>query len=330
MNQCINQPDRFVDESLEGILLAYPQFYEMAQNDCHAVVHRTTQPHVCIVTGGGYGHLPLFLGYVGDGLCDGVAVGNVFTSPSAESIMHAVHALKPQKGVLFLFGNYFGDTMNFEMAAEMLSDEDIPSCIVKASDDLASAPREQFEERRGIAGILFAYKVAGAAASAGYSLDQVERVVKRAIACTATFGVAFSSCTLPGKPHPMFELADGEMEIGMGIHGEPGVRHGTLEKSEALAEELSASVVKDLDLQADDEVAVLINGLGSTSREELFVCYRDVHRYLTVGGIRISRSFVGEYATSIDMAGLSVSLIRLDDEIKKLLAMEASSPFVHF
>ena len=330
MNQCLNSTNAFVDESLEGILLAYPHFYQKAEGDCHAIIHNAVSNKVCIVTGGGYGHLPLFRGYVGDGLCDGVAVGNIFTSPSCDSILNVVNALQPQKGVLFLFGNYFGDTMNFEMAAETLEDEGIPCRIVKASDDIASAPRAQYDERRGIAGILFAYKIAGAASAAGYSLEQVERCVKQVIAHTASFGVAFSSCTLPGKPQRMFELDEGDMEIGMGIHGEPGVRRGKMVTSKELADELSESVIKDLGLKQEDEIAVLVNGLGSTSREELFVFYRDVHKQLSEKKFRISKSFVGEYATSMEMAGLSISILNLNDEMKQLLAMDASSPFVHF
>lgn len=330
MNKCLNQPRLFVDQSLEGILMAYSSFYKRGGKDCHAIIHPVSGPKVKIITGGGYGHLPVFLGYVGDGLCDGVAVGNVFTSPSCESILNAVHALDPKQGVLFLFGNYFGDTMNFEMASEVLAQEGIAVRTVKMSDDIASAPRNDYTNRRGIAGITFAYKIAGACAAAGKSLEEVERVTLETVENTASFGVAFSSCILPEQEQPIFTIAEGEMEIGMGIHGEPGIAHAPMQTSAVIAKRLSDTVAEDLKLQSGEQIAVLVNGLGSTSREELFVFYRDIQRLLDARGLIIARAFVGEYATSLEMAGLSLSILRLNEERERYLNATVYTPFISF
>jgi dihydroxyacetone kinase-like protein len=330
MKKCMNDTDLFVDESLSGILAAYRGFYEIGGKDLRAVIHPSTDDKVIIVTGGGYGHLPLFLGYVGDGLCDGVAVGNVFTSPSCKTILNATHALKPSKGVLYLFGNYFGDTMNFEMACEELESEGIPSQILKMSDDVASSPRDMFEERRGVAGILFAYKIAGACAKQGKSLEEVVRITRKTIVSTATFGVAFSSCMIPGQEKPIFDLDEEDMEIGMGIHGEPGVRRGKMRESSSIAQELCHAVTKDLSLRETDRVAVLVNGLGATSREELYIFYLDAERILAKEGLEIAKVFVGEYATSMEMSGLSLSLVKLDDELEYYLNEPAYSPLACF
>jgi phosphoenolpyruvate---glycerone phosphotransferase subunit DhaK len=330
MKKCMNGTDLFVDESLSGILAAYRGFYEIGGEDLRAVIHSSANDNVIIVTGGGYGHLPLFLGYVGDGLCDGVAVGNVFTSPSCKTILNVTYALKPSKGVLYLFGNYFGDTMNFEMACEDLELKGIPSQIVKMSDDAASAPRDMFEERRGIAGILFAYKIAGACAQQGKSLEEVVRITRKTVANTATFGVAFSSCMIPGQDRPIFEMDELDMEIGMGIHGEPGIRRGKMQESACIAQELCHAVTNDLSLKETDRVAVLVNGLGATSREELYIFYRDIERILVKKGLETAKVFVGEYATSMEMSGLSLSLIRLDDELEYYLKEPAYSPLICF
>lgn len=326
----MNDAQRFEEESLEGILAAYRGFYDSGKGNVRAIVHKGSHDKVRIVTGGGYGHLPLFLGYVGDGLCSGAAVGNVFTSPSCETILDTVRALRPEKGVLFLFGHYFGDVMNFEMACGELAAEGIPTQTVTMADDIASAPREQFQDRRGIAGILFAYKIAGACAAAGCSLSEVTRVAKDVVENTASCGVAFSSCSLPDQAGPIFELNEGDMEIGMGIHGEPGVRRGKMRSSEALANELCDAVAQDLSLRSGQRVGVLVNGLGGTSREELFIFYRDAERILRQKGLHIARAFVGEYATSMEMAGLSLSLIRLDEERESYLNAAAYTPFASF
>lgn len=331
MKKCMNHSDNFVDESLRGIYKAYPNFYREANEDIRAVVHQSKKERkVSIVTGGGYGHLPLFLGYVGDGLCDGVAVGNAFTSPSCETIQNITNAVENKNGVLYLFGNYFGDGMNFDMAAEFAELEGIQTAIVKVSDDLASAPRENYTERRGIAGIVYAYKLVGACADSGASLEEVKRIAEKVVANTATFGVAFSSCTLPGADGPVFEISDEDMEIGMGIHGEPGVRRGKMMTSKELADELCPAVLKDLSIVEGDRISVLVNGLGNTSREELFILYNDVFEILKEKGITVVKALVDEFATSFEMSGVSISILKLDAETEPLLLEPAYTPFVNF
>lgn len=330
MNKIMNQPESFVDESLEGIVLAHGDMLKFAEGNNRAVVRADApvQGKVAIVTGGGYGHLPVFLGYVGKGFCDGVAVGNVFTSPSCDAIVDAAKAANSGAGVLFLFGNYMGDSMNFDMASEMLEMEDIPTAIVKAADDIASAPRETFHERRGVGGIFFPYKLAGAKAERMASLEEVRALAEEVCANVATLGFSMSSCQLPGAPKPIFEISDTEMELGMGIHGEPGVERTTMKTSAELAQILTERLCADLSLQSGDEVAVLVNSLGATSKEELYILYKDLYARFQKAGIQVSKVFVGEYATSLEMLGASVSVLKLNEEFKSLLADEAHTPFV--
>lgn len=330
MKKCMNNPDDFVDESLKGICAAYPGFYVQANNDPRAIIHPAKKDKVQIITGGGYGHLPVFLGYVGDGLADGVAVGSTFTSPSSESILNTTRALAPSKGVLYLFGNYMGDTMNFEMSMETLQSEGMQVIIRKTSDDIASAPRSDYAERRGIAGIVYAYKIAGAMADSGASLEEVAAICDRVAANTATFGVAFSSCTLPGMIAPIFDLPESDMEIGMGIHGEQGVRRGKMHSAKSLADELCKALFDDLGIRKGDRVSILVNGLGATSREELYILFNDLDSILQNQGVRNVKTYVGEYACSLEMAGLSITILKLDDELQRLLLAPAYTPFVSF
>jgi dihydroxyacetone kinase len=332
MKKLMNQPSDFVDQSIRGILAAYPNQYTTCPDDLRAF-YRKQSPvagKVAIVTGGGFGHLPIFLGYVGPGLCDGVAVGNVFTSPSCEAILDVSRAVNSGSGILFLFGNYTGDGMNFAMAKDMLEMEDIASEIVTASDDLASSPRNTWQDRRGIAGIVFAYKIAGAAADAFKSLEEVKRITEKALENIASFGVAFTSCTLPDIGRPIFEIGDDEMEIGMGIHGEPGIRRGKLQTSQELAKQLTQAVISDLSLHSGDSVAVLVNGLGATSREELYIFYNDISKELAEAHLKVHKVFVDEFGTSLEMAGASLTLLKLDDELTTYLDAAASTPFANF
>ncbi len=331
VKRCMNRSEGFVDDSLNGIYRAHKGYYESAGGDVRALVHRGAQTRrVGIVTGGGFGHLPVFLGYVGDGLCDGCAVGNVFTSPSCDTILAASRAVAREDGVLFLFGNYFGDSMNFEMAGELLADEGIHTSIVKVSDDLASAPRDAWQERRGIAGISLIYKIAGAYADRGASREELALLLNGAIERLSTFGVAFSSCTLPDADHPIFEILDTDMEIGMGIHGEPGISRAKMVSSNELAAILSQKLVQDQQLASGDRLAVLVNGLGATSREELYILYGDIEDKLQATGAKIVKAYVGEYATSLEMAGLSVSVLKLDQTLESLLDQPAITPFAAF
>lgn len=330
MKKLINDPLQVVDETISGILKAYPGHLRMAKESSRALV-RADAPingKVAICTGGGSGHIPIFLGYVGPGFLDGVSVGNVFSSPSSDDMLAATKEVNGGSGVLYLFGNYSGDVMNFEMAAEMAGMDDIPVRISLAADDVASAPRSEKERRRGIAGIFFAYKIAGAKADTMASLDEVKSVADLVIDSTCTMGVALGPCTIPAVGKPNFTIADDEMEIGMGIHGEPGIERTKLKTADEVASIMAERVISDLPFKSGDEVAVLVNGLGATPPEELFILNNKAYDIINHHGIKIYRTFVGEYATSMEMAGASLSLLRLDDELKQLLDAPAFSPFL--
>jgi len=330
MKKFINDPLQVVDETISGILKAYPGHFRMTGESSRALV-RADAPvkgKVAICTGGGSGHIPIFLGYVGPGLLDGVSIGNVFSSPSSDDMLAATREVNGGAGVLYLFGNYGGDVMNFEMAAEMAGMDDIPVQISLAADDVASAPRSEKERRRGIAGIFFAYKITGAKADTMANLDDVKAVADRVIENTCTMGVALGPCTIPAVGKPNFTIADDEMEIGMGIHGEPGIERTKLKKADEVATIIAERVINDLPFKSGDEVAVLVNGLGATPPEELLILYNKAHDIIKDNGIKIYRTFVGEYATSMEMAGASLSLLRLDDELKQLLDAPAFSPFL--
>lgn len=328
MKKIINDPMAFVDEMLEGILMAHPKQLR-ATRDPRAIVRADApvQGKVAILTGGGSGHLPVFLGYVGVGLADGVSVGNVFSSPSAETMFEATLATHGGAGCLYLYGNYSGDILNFDMAAEMAALEDIRVETVLVSDDVASAPRENWQKRRGVAGLFFAYKVAGAMAESGADLDEVVRVTKKAVSQTCSMGVALTPCIVPAAGVPTFTLGEDEMEIGMGIHGEAGVHRGPLESADRIAERLCQAVLSDLPFVRGDTVVALVNGSGATPLEELYVLYRRVHQILQAEGLRVHRTYVGEYATSLEMAGASLSLLKVDDELTRLIDAPACSPF---
>ena len=327
MQKILNDPEPFVDEMLDGILAAHPD--QLRRPSPRAIV-RADAPvanKVGIATGGGSGHLPVFMGYVGRGLIYGAAIGNVFASPSSDDMLDVTRAVSAGKGVLYLYGNYGGDRLNFDLAAELAADEGIEVRTILGADDVASAPPDRAGTRRGIAGIFYLYKVAGAAAAAGASLGDVVAVTERAAAGTRTMGVALSPCTIPAAGKPTFELPEGQMEIGMGIHGEPGVRRGALESADAIAHELTSAILADLPYKRGDQVGVLVNGLGATPKEELYILYRSVAGILEGEGIRVLRVWVGEYATSLEMAGASLTLIRLDDELRGLVDAPAETPF---
>lgn len=329
MRKLLNDAEHFVIEMLEGILAAHPDQLRAAGHDVHALV-RASSPatgKVAIVTGGGSGHLPLFLGYVGSGLLDGVAVGDVFASPSAAQVLQVTRAVDGGCGVLYLYANYGGDLMNFDLAAELAEAEGIEVRTVVGADDVASAPRGEEHLRRGIAGIVLLYKVAGAAAERGDSLDDVVRVVSMAASNLRTFGVALSPMTLPSVGRPTFELPEGDMELGMGIHGEAGISRGPLLRADEVADALLDAVLADMPIAAGSRAAVLLNGLGATPQEELYVVYRRVHERLTGLGIEVHRPYVGEFVTSLEMAGASLSVLVLDDELAELIDAPAKTPF---
>ncbi len=326
MKKLINNPNHVVDEMVEGYVAAYPQYIRKLDSSKRALVRTHLQSgKVGIVIGGGSGHEPGFMGYVGKGLADGAAVGNIFASPSPEPILEATKAVHQGAGVLYVYGNYAGDCMNFDMAAEFSSMEDIRVETIRVTDDVASAPKELTNRRRGIAGIICMYKVAGAAADRGYQLDELVSVCNKTNANMRTMGVALSPCSLPQTQKPTFELADDEMEIGLGIHGEPGVERGKLETADHVADRLMEMIQGDLVLQSGDRVAVMINGLGSTSQLEMFIVYRRVASILSEQGIAVHRSYVGEYLTSLEMGGCSITILKLDDELVDLIDHPADS-----
>ena len=329
MKKLINRPEDFVDETLEGILAAHPDQLRTVGPDLRAIVRADApgEGRVGIVTGGGSGHLPLFLGYVGRGLASGVAVGNVFSSPSSEQIFDATMGVSGGAGVLHLFGNYGGDVLNFELAADLADAEGVEVATVITTDDVTSAPAEEREERRGVAGMFFAYKCAGAAAEEGASLEEVAAVASAANDATRTMGVGLSPTILPAAGEPTFTLAEGEMEIGIGIHGEPGIQRGQLRPADEIVDELLEHILGDLPGGPSDDVAVLVNGMGATPKEELYVLFRRVHQRLADTPLRIHRAYVGEYATSLEMAGASLSIMRLDDRLRRHLDAPAHSPF---
>ena len=326
MKKIINSPNTFVNDMLAGIYLAHPDMLTYVENDMHALVKKNIKKgKVGLATGGGSGHLPLFLGYVGEGMLDGCSIGDVFQSSSAQQMLAVTKAVDSGAGVLYIYGNYDGDKMNFEMSAEMADFENnIKVNSVIGRDDVSTA---DVNNRRGVAGIFFVYKVAGAAADQMLSLEEVTRIAQKAADNVRTMGVALSPCTIPRVGKPSFELGENEMEIGMGIHGEAGIRRGQLNTAEEIVDEMMNPILDDLKLEPGDEVAVLMNGLGSTPMEEQYIAFKRVHAILTNRKIKIYHVYTGEFATSMEMAGMSISLFKLDDELKPLLSKPATTPF---
>ncbi len=300
---------------LDGLCLAHPGL-ERVGNDRRAIARAKPirQGKVGVVSGGGSGHLPLFTGYVGDGLLDACAIGNVFEGPTINSCQDAIAAANGGAGVLCLFGNYGGDKMNFEMASEFAELEGIATRTVLGTDDIASAAPAEAGKRRGVAGLIFAYKTAGAA------------IAQKTVDRTRTRGVALSSCHLPGAAAPNFTIADDEIELGMGIHGEPGIWRRKIRPADELVDEMMGMLLAERPADAS-RVSILVNSLGSTPFEELFILYRRAAAKLAEAGLEIVRPLVGPYVTSMEMGGASISLCFLDDEIEALLAAPADCPF---
>lgn len=329
MKKLINKPEDFARETVEGICLAHPESLKMVGNSWHCLVRadEKKQGKVAIATGGGSGHLPVFLGYVGYGLADGVTVGNVFASPSAESMHEVDKAIHSGAGVLHLYGRYGGDIMNFGMAKDLDEMEDIEVTEVLVTDDVASAPKGQENKRRGVAGLVFAYKTAGAAAEKMLPLAEVTRIAQKTVDNMRTMGVALIPCIVPEAGKATFSIEADEMEIGMGIHGEPGIHRTKLQTIDEVTDNILDKILADLPFKSGDEIAILVNGLGSTPKEELYLAYRKAHNVLQSKGISIHRKYIGEFATSLEMAGMSITLLKLDDELKELLDAPCYSPF---
>ncbi|MET1027051.1 MAG: dihydroxyacetone kinase subunit DhaK [Dongiaceae bacterium] len=317
----LNDTKNVISEMLDGVIGAHPDILRQLEENPRSIVavDGPRPGKVGVLIGGGSGHEPAFLGYVGKGLADAAAVGNVFASPAPDPIIEATKAISGGAGVVYLYGNYAGDVMNFDMAAEMCAMEDIVVRTVLVTDDVASAPADKFQERRGVAGDFFVFKVAGAAADKMKNLDEVVAAAEKANRATLTMGVALGPCSLPQTLKPNFEIGEDEMEIGMGIHGEPGVARGPLKSADEVTDSLVDGILAELKAGAGDEVAVLVNGLGSTSLMELYIVHRRVKQRLDEAKIKIHKSFVGEYVTSLEMAGMSVTLMKLDSELKSYL-----------
>lgn len=324
----INAPDDIIPEFIEGLVGAWPDLLTVEGPTGRAVVARQgpRDGKVGIVIGGGSGHEPAFAGYVGRGLADAAAVGNVFASPSPQQILDAGRAADGGAGVVFLYGNYTGDVLNFTMAAEELAGEGTPVRHVAVTDDIASAPFARREERRGVAGDFFVFKCAGAAADLGEPLERVEALARLANESCRSMGVALGACSLPQTGTPNFEIGAEDMEIGMGIHGEPGMRRAPLASADAVVDILMEPILAELELHDGDRVAVLVNGLGATTQLELFLLFRRVHHILQNKGIHIHARWVGEYATSLEMAGASVTILKLDDTLTRLLDHPCRTP----
>ena len=329
MKKIINKPENFVDEMLEGIVAAYPQYLKLAKDNKRVILNAkpTREGKVGVVTAGGSGHLPVFLGYVGDGLLDGCAVGNVFASPSASTMATMIRECDKGAGVLCLYGNYNGDILNFNLACEDADFDDIKTKTVLVRDDLASSVPEASDKRRGVAGMVFAFKIAGAAASAGMSLDEVAAITQAALDNTRTMGVATSACIVPEVGKATFSIKEDEIEIGMGIHGEPGIDVKKMMTADEIADLLFSRLNEELQLKSGDEVCIMVNGLGATPLEELYIVFRRLNMHLKDLKVDSYMNHVGEFATSMEMAGLSITIMKLNKQIKELLEANASSPF---
>jgi dihydroxyacetone kinase-like protein len=330
MKKLLNNPLNYVNEMLEGLAAAHPEFYKRMGTEGRIIVRpeAPVKGKVGIITGGGSGHLPVFTGYVGKGLLDACAIGDVFASPGVDLILEGMHAIDGGAGVLCLYGNYGGDVMNFDMAGEMAEMEDMKATSVRVADDVASASLAERGKRRGIAGMVYCFKIAGAKADAMASLEEVAATAQKAADACHTVGVALTPCILPAAGKPTFTIGDAEMEIGMGIHGEPGVRRGPLQTADEIVNEMLRMLLADVTLSSGDRVSVLCNSLGATPHEELYIIYRVVAKRLQELGVTVVAPLVGRYATSMEMAGMSITLCKLDAELEKLLLAPCACPFL--
>lgn len=321
----VNDPRNVVDELVEGLVEAYHGKIRKLPAVSAIVKTEIPQGKVALLIGGGSGHEPLFHGYVGDNLADGAACGHIFTSPSPDVILAATEAVERGSGVLYLYGNYAGDQLNFDMAEEMAIAAGIPVKTVRIWDDIAAAPIERADARRGVAGDIFVIKIAGAAAATLPTLDEVYEMTVKARDNTCTLGVAVSAGSIPETGKPTFLLGDDEIEIGMGLHGEPGVRRAKLLPADALVQDMTERILEDLPFRQGDRVCLLINDLGSTTQMELLIVNRKVRAILRERGIKVYDTLIGSYATCQEMAGFSITLMRLDSDLRPLYDMPCRS-----
>jgi dihydroxyacetone kinase-like protein len=326
VQKIINHPAEVVDEMTQGYLKAHPDLVVETENP--RVLKSKWAPvanKVGIVTGGGSGHKPAFVGYVGRNLVDAVAMGEIFSSPPAQMFYDAIKAANGGKGVACLYGNYAGDNMNVKMAIEMAKEEGIEVQTVVANDDVPSAPKDQLAKRRGVAGEILMWKVGGAKAAMGASLAEVIAEAQKAINNTRSMGIGLSPCAIPEVGHPNFQIAPGTMEVGIGHHGEPGIEVVPLETAAQMARRLTDIILPDLPFGAGDEVVVLVSGLGATPLMELYILFNEVAKILEARGIKIYRPYVGNYFTSLEMVGVTLTLMKLDASLKQCIDFEADS-----
>lgn len=326
MQRILNNPDNIVDEMLKGFVKTHCDIVKTTEHPrVLAAKAAPVQGKVGVVTGGGSGHKPAFIGYIGENLCDTAAVGEICSSPTAAAFLDAFKAADGGAGVACLYGNYSGDNMNVKMAVRMAKKEGLTVKTVVANDDVASAPKDQREKRRGVAGEILMWKCGGAKAAKGGSLDEVIAAAQKAIDSTRSVGVGLTPCTLPAVGHPNFEIKDGTMEVGIGHHGEPGIAVEPLGTAKEIAQKMVDVVLPDYPFVEGDEVVVLVSGLGATPIMELYVLYDEIEQLLSAKGIKIHRSYVGNYFTSLDMMGATLTVMKLDEELKELIDMPCYS-----
>jgi len=327
MKKIINSRENVVEEMLQGIVAAHPEYVKRVEG-CNVLVRKDSpvKGKVGLVSGGGSGHEPSHGGYVGTGMLDGAVAGEVFTSPTPDQVYEAIKAVDGGAGVLLIIKNYTGDVMNFEMAAEMAQAEGITVDSVVVNDDVAVENSTYTTGRRGIAGTVFVHKIAGAAAEKGLELSEVKRIAEKVIKNVRTMGMSLTPCIVPAVGKPSFEIGEDEMEVGLGIHGEPGTHREKIQPANEIADHLLEKILNDIEIKEDEEVAVMINGLGGTPLMELYILNREVHRKLNERNIKVYKTLVGNFMTSIEMAGASISILKLDDEIKELLDAKADTP----
>lgn len=325
MQRILNNPDNIVDEMLNGFLKTHSDIVTATDNKRVVKSVESTENRVGVVTGGGSGHKPAFIGYVGKNMCDAVAVGEICSSPTAVAFLDACKAADSGHGVACLYGNYSGDNMNVKMAVKMAAKQGITVKTVVANDDVASAPKDQREKRRGVAGEVLMWKVGGAKANSGGTLDEVVAAAQKAIDNTRSVGIGLTPCTLPAVGHPNFQIAEGTMEVGIGHHGEPGIEVCPIETAKDMAKRMTDIVLPDYPFVEGDEVVVLVSGLGATPVMELYVLYDEIEKLISEKGIKIHKSYVGNYFTSLEMMGATLTIMKLDEELKELIDMPANS-----
>lgn len=327
MKKIINDPNLVVEDMLKGMVAAHPEYIKKLENaDVLVRVDSPVERKVALVSGGGSGHEPAHGGYVGKGMLDAAIAGAVFTSPTPDQVYEAIKAVDSGKGVLLVIKNYTGDVMNFEMAKEMAEMEGINVATVVVNDDVAVENSTYTAGRRGIAGTVFIHKIAGAKAETGASLEEVTGVAEKVIANVRSMGMSISSCIVPAAGKPNFTLGETEMEIGMGIHGEPGTHREEIKTADEITEHLMGKILEDIELNSGEEVAVMVNGLSSTPLMELYIVNKKVNEILQAKGVEIHKTFVGEFMTSLEMAGFSITVLKLDSELKELLDAPANTP----